>query len=312
MIAKPLNIIFMGTPDFAVPALEKIINSNHHVVAVFSQPPRPSGRGQKLTKSPVHLCAEECSIPVFTPENFKKDNEAARAHFKSLNADIAVVTAYGLILPQVILDAPKYGCLNIHGSLLPRWRGAAPIQRAIEAGDTETGITIMQMERGLDTGPMISKKSCQITKDTTAQSLHDTLSQMGAKMIVETLNTLARDGVLKAETQDDGLSNYASMLSKEDGKIDWSRTAVELDCQIRGLNPWPSTWMITAENKVLKVLEARLTDQKTDKPAGTFLDKKGHIACGHGTVLQLIAVKPDNSKAMDFISAVNGGHILLN
>lgn len=311
MTAQPLNIIFMGTPDFAVPALEKIINSNHHVVAVFSQPPRPSGRGQKLTKSPVHLCAEEHDIPVFTPENFKKDNEQARAHFKSLNADIAVVAAYGLILPQIILDAPKYGCLNIHGSLLPRWRGAAPIQRAIEAGDTETGITIMQMERGLDTGPMISKKKCPITKDTTAQSLHDALSQIGAEMIVETLDILARDGVLKAEKQDDALSTYASMLSKQDGEIDWSRPAVELDCQIRGLNPWPGTWIKTAEGKTLKILEAALTDQQSNKPAGTFLDKKGHIVCGNGTVLQLQSVKPENAKAMDFISAVNGGHINL-
>lgn len=309
MIGKGLNIVFMGTPDFSVPALKRIIeDGNHSVVAVFSQPPRPSGRGHKITPSPVHLYAESQNIPVFTPLSLKKED--AQTHFASLKADIAVVAAYGLILPKAVLEAPRFGCLNIHASLLPRWRGAAPIQRSIWAGDSETGITIMQMDAGLDTGGMISKGSIPITNETTAQTLHDALSQMGGDMILKVLNEIAENGSVNAQAQDDSQSCYAKMLKREDGRIDWSQTASEIDRQVRALTPWPGTYT-NIDGKVLKIQTVKLAESSHSNAIGTVLDKKGHIACGGGTVLKLDIVKPENSKAMDIVSAFNGGYIAL-
>ena len=232
---KKLRIIFMGTPDFSVPALERLIAGPHEVVCVYSQPPRPKGRGQQVQFTPVHQCALDHGIEVRNPTSFKKDVEA-RAAFDHLDADVAVVAAYGLILPQEVLDMPRHGCINIHASLLPRWRGAAPIQYAIWKGDEKSGVTIMQMEAGLDTGPMIEEKAVAIHGYTTAQSLHDELSALGGVMIAQAMDDLANDGKLDNIAQDDALSNYASMLKKTDGIVDWAQSAIEIDRQIRALN----------------------------------------------------------------------------
>ena len=279
-----LKIIFMGTPDFAVPALERIIASNHNVVAVYTQPPRPKGRGHHVQKSPVHETAEKNNIPVYHPKNFKAEED--KEQFQALKADVAVVAAYGLILPQAILDAPKYGCLNIHASLLPRWRGASPIQHAIWKGDQESGVTIMQMERGLDTGPMISKESTPITSTTTAQELHDALSSISGNMILPVLDELSENKEVTSEIQDDALSTYAPMLKKEDGDIDWTHSPQEIDQQIRALNPWPGTFMKGLKGRV-KVLKAHIENYE----------------------LVLDIVQPEGKKAMDYISAINGGYL---
>ena len=295
----------MGTPDFSVQALQKLIDVGHDVIAVYSQPPRPKGRGQQVQKSPVHSLAEENNIPVFTPLNFKKDARAVE-EFKNLNADISVVAAYGLILPQNILDAPKFGCLNIHASLLPRWRGASPIQHAIWKGDQESGVTIMRMELGLDTGPMLSKREIEITSKTTASSLHDDLSLMGAEMIVDILSKEIPAG----EKQDDAQSIYAPMLKKEDGAIDWKNSAIEIDRQVRALNPWPGTYT-SANGKRLKILGGEIIPDRSSEPAGTVV-AKGLIVCGDGTMYKINLLQPENSKSMDVVSAMNGNYLAAN
>ncbi len=305
-----LNIVFMGTPDFAVPALQALHErSAHNVVAVYTQPPRPKGRGKQEQKSATHRYADTHDIPVYHPVSFKKQPEAVE-ELKALKPDVAVVAAYGLILPQSVLDIPVYGCLNIHGSLLPQWRGASPIQHAIWKGDQTSGVTIMQMEKGLDTGPMISKSYADINLQTTASSLHDVLSQQGADEIIKVVDTLAAQGKLEAEVQNDALSSYAPMLSREDGIINWGDTATAIHRQIRALNPWPGTQCAAPEGKVLKILGAQLTDMVSeDMAAGTLIDRHGHIVCGDKTVLRLETVKPENSKAMDIASAINGHYI---
>ena len=287
-LSKKLRIAFMGTPDFAAIALQALIDSDHDVVAVYSQPPRPKGRGQKVQKSPVHILAEEHGIAVYTPQSFKKEPDAVTT-FENLDLDIAVVAAYGLLLPQSILDAPKYGCLNIHGSILPRWRGAAPIQRAILAGDTQSGITIMQMDIGLDTGAMISKETTPITMLTTAQSLHDSLAEIGSRLVVEALGVLKQTGVLNAESQNDDEANYAHRLSREDGRIDWTQPAASIERQMRSLTPWPGVWCLDASGKRMKIHDLSLVDGASveqdiaAQPCGTLLDKRGLIACGENT-----------------------------
>lgn len=297
----------MGTPDFSVPALKAIVECDFcDVVGVYSQPPRPSGRGHKLKKSPVHLYAEEQGISVFTPKSLKSTEQ--QDVFADLKADLAVVAAYGLILPQAVLDAPTHGCLNIHASLLPRWRGASPIQSAIWAGDQESGVTIMQMEAGLDTGPMILKDSVTINKDMTAQNLHDALSALGGEMIVRVLSDLHQNGKVEKEPQDDVLSTYARLLTKQDGQIDWTQSATEIDRQIRALNPWPGTHTKT-QDKSLKILKAIVLEEAHNKDAGVILNKQSDIACGNATILRLLQVKPDNAKAMDAASALNGGYL---
>lgn len=309
MTSAPLRIGFMGTPDFAVSALAALCNGPHEVVCVYSQPPRPKGRGKKVQPSPVHEYADNKGIPVYTPLNFKSEED--RTLFASHNLDVAIVAAYGLILPEAILNAPKFGCLNIHASLLPRWRGAAPIQYSIWKGDTETGVTIMQMEKGLDTGPMISKRSLPITSDTTATSLHDDLAALGADMVVDVLNALSETRQpLDAEIQDDALSTYASMLKKEDGIVDWSQTAQDIDRQIRALNPWPGVWT-SINGKRLKVLEALVVDVPNSIKGshGQILDKSGRILCGNNSTLKLIKIQPEGKSAMDFASALNGNYL---
>lgn len=300
----PLNIIFMGTPDFAVTALDAIAQSGHKVVCVYCQPPRPAGRGHKLQPTPVHRRAEELGLPVRHPLSFKKDAEAC-AEFASLNADIAVVAAYGLILPLDVLNAPKHGCLNIHASLLPRWRGAAPIQRAILAGDEKTGICIMQMEEGLDTGPVLLRDETPIISTTTASTLHDTLAAQGGKLIVDALNLIAAGTPPSPQKQDAAQSTYAKMLSKEDGRIDWAKPAQNIERQLRALTPWPGVWCIAGDER-LKVLAADIVN-RNGKP-GEVLSRDLTIACGTGALI-LKTVQPQDRKAMDGASFMNGGGI---
>ncbi len=308
MTAPRLKIIFMGTPDFAVPALERLIDSHHDVIAVYSQPPRPKGRGQQVQNSPVHEVAARHDIPVFTPRSLKKD-ELARQQFLLMKADIAVVAAYGLILPKDILEGPRFGCLNIHGSLLPRWRGASPIQHSIWKGDHESGNCIMKMEEGLDTGPVISRRAVPIRTETTSTTLYSELAALGAAMIHEVIDDIAtRDALPPLTPQDDALSTYAPMLKKEDGLIDWNQSAGAIDCQIRGLNPWPGVYTFNGKGHRLKVLEAVFEDARTDAPSGTIFGK-GLVACGQGSVLRLVKVQPDNAKPMDVAGATNGRYI---
>jgi len=253
------------------------------------------------------MVADAHNIPVYTPKSLKKDADAV-TFFQNLNADIAIVAAYGLILPKAVLDAPKYGCLNIHASLLPRWRGAAPIQRAIEAGDKTSGITIMQMEEGLDKGPMLLKGTVLITATTTAQSLHDALSDMGSHLLSDVIRTIAGGTVPTGEVQDDALSCYAPMLKKEEGLINWSESAATIDLKIRALTPWPGCYTVGADGKRLKILSGQLCTIQTVQPVGTILSADGDIACADG-VYRVQMLQPENSKAMDFKSALNGKKI---
>ncbi len=269
----------MGSPDFAVPALRALHGARHDIAAVYCQPPKPAHRGQRETKCAVHLAAEALGLPVRTPARLRR-NEAEHAAFAALDLDAAVVAAYGLILPKPMLDAPRRGCLNIHASLLPRWRGAAPIQAAILAGDDRTGVTIMRMDEGLDTGPMLLAEAVPIGPDTTASTLHDTLAALGARLI---LRALAEDP--PAVPQPDEGATYAPRLAREDGRIDWSRDAAAIDRQVRALNPWPGTHTRHGE-EVLKVLGAAPLPERTGAPPGTVLEG-GRVACGGGTVLRL-------------------------
>jgi len=300
-MTKPLKIAFMGTPEFSVHILDALVKSGHEVVCVYCQPPRPAGRGHKLQPSPVQLRAEELKIPVRTPLSFKKSAEARQA-FADLNLDAAVVAAYGLILPQAVLDAPKYGCLNIHASLLPRWRGAAPIQRAILAGDTESGVCIMQMDAGLDTGPVLLRGTVPITSATTASTLHDALAVQGAELIVK---TLANIDTLKPQPQPEAGMTYAAMLTKEDGKIDWTQPAEAIERQLRALHPWPSVWCLHNGQR-MKVLEVSV-EKKHGKP-GEILDRHLIVACGKDALL-LKKIQPQDRKPMDGLSFMNGTHL---
>lgn len=304
-----LRIVFMGTPGFAATILQALLGSAHEVVCVYSQPPRPSGRGHKLQKSPVHALAEARGIPVYTPESLK--SAEAQAEFVAHGVDVAVVAAYGLILPKSILDAPKYGCLNVHASLLPRWRGASPIQRAIWAGDEKSGVTIMQMDEGLDTGPMILKGETAITPETTATMLHDELAAIGGRLIVQALDRLAAQGRLESEAQDASPATYASMLGKDDGRVDWSASADSVARQVRALTPWPGVWSESKGRryKIVAADAAQETALAEGQTPGTVLDREGCVACGGGGVLRIRTIQPAGAKAMDFASAVNGGYI---
>ncbi|MCK5285109.1 MAG: methionyl-tRNA formyltransferase [Alphaproteobacteria bacterium] len=309
-----LRIGFMGTPDFSVFALESLYKSGHDVVCVYSQPPRPKGRGHKVQRSPVHEYADLKNIPVLTPKSLKDPN--VQKEFTAYNLDVAVVAAYGLLLPQAILNAPRYGCLNIHASLLPRWRGASPVQQAIWAGDKETGVGIMQMEKGLDTGSVIQEQIIPITSNATASSLYDQLSKIGGKLITQVIERLAdgEAGVnnrLPATVQNDALSTYAPLLTKDDGRINWSQTAIQIDRQIRALNPWPGVWSIFDDNRI-KILESTLSTETTDKVSGTILDKNGIVACGKNSIIKLVKIQPAGTKPMSFSSALNGGYVNLD
>ena len=286
--STPLRIAFMGTPDFSVGVLSALIEAGHELVAVYSQPPRKAGRGMELQESPVHEFAETHGITVRTPKSLKGEEE--QQAFADLKLDIAIVVAYGLLLPKPILDAPRLGCLNLHASLLPRWRGAAPIQRAIMAGDAETGVMVMQMDEGLDTGPVLGTERIAITAEMTASSLHDELAKVGAPLMVRTVAKLAAGEVTPAEQTGDGVT-YAKKIDKAEARIDWSRSAVELDCHIRGLSPFPGAYFeISRKGKPerVKVLRAEPTTG-AGKP-GTALDDALTIACGEGA-LRLLEVQ---------------------
>ena len=298
-----LKLIFAGTPDFAARHLAALLSSDHEVVAVYTQPDKPAGRGQKLTASPVKELAQTHNLPVYQPASLR--NEEAQAELAALGADLMVVVAYGLILPKVVLDTPRLGCINVHGSLLPRWRGAAPIQRAIWAGDAETGVTIMQMDVGLDTGAMIRKVSCPIAADETSTSLYDKLAGLGPQALVDTLNAMAT-GDTAAEQQDDSLANYAQKLSKEEARIDWSMEAVAIERCIRAFNPWPISWFEVA-GQTIKVWQAAVIDSDHGQSVGTLLkaDKQGiDIATGKG-VLRLLTLQPPGKKAMSVSDLLN-------
>ncbi|MGD1934907.1 MAG: methionyl-tRNA formyltransferase [Candidatus Phaeomarinobacter sp.] len=283
-----MRIAFMGTPDFSVPALAELIAAGHDVVAVYSQPPRKSGRGMTETPSPVHAFAQAQGIKVRTPEKLKGADE--QAAFRDLDLDVAVVAAYGLILPQAILDAPRLGCLNIHASLLPRWRGAAPIQRAIMAGDAETGVAIMQMEAGLDTGPVLLAERTQIDATETAGELHDRLSLIGGGLMVRALAALER-GSLEATPQPEDGVTYAAKIDKAEARMDWSRPAPELDCHIRGLAPFPGAWCeMEKDGKAQRVKVLRAQPVEASGTAGAALDDTLTIACGTGA-LKLLQVQ---------------------
>ena len=270
-----MRIVFMGTPDFSVEVLQALHGAGHEIVAVYSQPPRRAGRGKKARPSPVQKCAEGLGLEVFTPLNFK--DESDRAAFAAHRADVAVVVAYGLILPQAVLDMPAKGCLNIHASLLPRWRGAAPIQRSIMAGDVETGVCIMQMEAGLDTGPVIECRATNISAEDTAESLHDRLTEIGAGLIVEVLATQR----FSAKPQPEAGVTYAAKIDKSEAKVDWSQPAEGVDRLIRGLSPFPGAWCEMRGERV-KLLGSIVTEGKGE--AGGALDDDFTIACGSGAV----------------------------
>jgi len=266
----------MGTPEFSVPVLDALVEAGHEIAAVYCQPPRPAGRGKKERPTPVHARAIELGLDVRHPVSLK--GAAEQAEFATLNADAAVVVAYGLILPQAILDAPKYGCLNIHASLLPRWRGAAPIHRAIMSGDAETGVCIMQMEAGLDTGPVLLREATAIGEEETTAQLHDRLSAMGAALVVDALSRLAD---LTADPQPEAGVTYATKIDKSEARIDWSETAEEVDRKIRGLSPFPGAWC-EFDGERLKLLSSRLSAGKGT--AGEVLDDTLTIACGTGAI----------------------------
>lgn len=304
---KKLNIIFAGTPDFAATHLQTLLNSEHNVVAVYTQPDKPAGRGKKLQASPVKQLAELHQIPVYQPKSLRKED--AQAELKTLNADVMVVVAYGLILPEAVLNAFPYGCLNVHGSLLPRWRGAAPIQRAIWAGDSETGITIMQMDVGLDTGDMLHKVYCPISPTETSTSLYAKLAELAPTALLEVLNGLT-SGQFSPEKQQDELANYAEKLTKEEAKLDWNLTACQLERNIRAFNPAPIAYLTLNVNGVeerVKVYQADVQPHQP-QPAGTVLtaDKNGiQIATADG-VLNLTQLQPSGKKPMSVQDFLNG------
>lgn len=300
-----LRLIYAGTPDFAVPALRALLDSGHEVVAVYTQPDRPAGRGRKLQPGPVKQVALEAGIPVEQPLNFK--DVEAREQLAAYDADLMIVAAYGLILPQSVLDTPRFGCLNIHGSLLPRWRGAAPIQRAIQAGDEETGVTIMQMAAGLDTGDMLYKTVRPIGPHDTAETIHDGLAADGADALLEVLKQV-QVGELQPEVQEESLTCYATKLSKAEAEIDWTQSAVEIDRTIRAFNPWPVAY--TQKNgQPMRLLMSSVAEGETvTAPAGTVLseDKTGiRIATGNG-VLILTRLQLPGGKALSVTEFLNG------
>ena len=283
MSTNTLRIIFAGTPEFAAQHLQALLDTEHKVVAVYSQPDRPAGRGRKLTTSPVKQLALDNDIEVQQPLSLKDAN--AQAQLANYQADIIVVVAYGLLLPQVVLDTPRLGCINVHGSLLPRWRGAAPIQRALLAGDAETGVTIMQMAAGLDTGPMLLKRTLAITDEDTSASLYDKLAVSGCAGLVE---ALAQIDSLKAQEQDENLTSYAEKLSKAEGAIDWQQSAQAISTQVRGLNPWPVAYTDFGDQRLRVWFAQALEGSATDTPAGTVtgFSKQGMtVACGESQLL---------------------------
>ncbi|MFA0055391.1 methionyl-tRNA formyltransferase [Vibrio echinoideorum] len=308
-MGQSLRIVFAGTPDFAARHLAALLSSEHEVIAVYTQPDRPAGRGKKLTASPVKNIALENNIPVYQPENFKSDE--AKQELADLNADIMVVVAYGLLLPQAVLDTPRLGCINVHGSILPRWRGAAPIQRSIWAGDKETGVTIMQMDIGLDTGDMLSIATLPIEATDTSASMYEKLAGLGPDALVDCLANIA-SGKAVAEKQDDELANYAKKLSKEEAKIDWNDSAEHIERCVRAFNPWPMSHFAIVDSSSdaeisIKVWQTRVDEESTSAPAGTIIkaDKTGIYVATGDKVLVLEQLQVPGKKAMSVQDILN-------
>nr|WP_301334375.1 methionyl-tRNA formyltransferase [Solimonas sp. SE-A11] len=294
-------MVFAGTPDFAVAALDSLHTAGHQIVGVYTQPDRPSGRGQKLSPSPVALRAAELGLPLFKPEKLRGE---AVDELRALAPDVMVVVAYGLLLPQAVLDIPRHGCLNIHASLLPRWRGAAPIQRAIETGDAQTGVTIMRMDAGLDTGPMLLEEAIAITADTTAASLHDELQALGSRLIVEAVAGLERGGLQERTQPVDG-ATYARKLSKEEARIDWTRPAEEIARRIRAFNPVPVAWSELGGER-LRLWLARAEAGRGEPGTIVAADAQGiAVAAGEG-IVRLQQLQWPGGKAMDAATAARG------
>ena len=285
-----LRLAFMGTPDFAVPTLAELLAQGHDIAAVYSQPPRPKGRGMETEPGPVHKFAQAHKLPVRTPLSLKGADE--QAEFAALNLDAAIVVAYGLLLPQPILDAPRLGCFNLHGSLLPRWRGAAPIQRAVMAGDAQTGVMVMKMEAGLDTGPVLMAEKMVVGRKISGE-LTDELSRLGADLMVRTLSALERGPVAEHVQSTEGVT-YAKKIAKDEARIDWTKSAAEIDCLVRGLAPWPGAWT-DAKGERLKVLYAEPASGKG--APGEVIDDDLTVACGEGA-LKLKRVQRAGSKVM--------------
>ncbi|EJI1394273.1 methionyl-tRNA formyltransferase [Vibrio parahaemolyticus] len=302
-MSQSLRIVFAGTPDFAARHLAALLSSEHEVIAVYTNPDRPAGRGKKLAAPPVKQLALEHNIPVYQPESFKSDE--AKQELADLNADLMVVVAYGMLLPQAVLDTPKLGCINVHGSILPRWRGAAPIQRSIWAGDAETGVTIMQMDIGLDTGDMLKIATLPIEATDTSASMYEKLAELGPEALIDCLADIAADKAVPVK-QDDELANYAKKLSKEEARINWNDDAAHIERCVRAFNPWPMSHFEAAENSI-KVWQSRVAEQTSDEPAGTIVqaDKTGiYVATGNG-VLVLEQLQVPGKKAMSVQDILN-------
>ncbi|KJG12813.1 methionyl-tRNA formyltransferase [Photobacterium iliopiscarium] len=302
-MSKPLRIIFAGTPDFAARHLAALLSSQHQVVAVYTQPDRPAGRGKKLTASPVKNIAVEHDIPVFQPASLR--NPEAQQQLAAIDADIMVVVAYGLLLPQEVLDTPPLGCINVHGSILPRWRGAAPIQRSIWAGDKETGVTIMQMDIGLDTGDMLQVTTLPITATDTSATMYDKLADLGPDALINCLTDIA-NGTAVATKQDDAQANYAKKLTKEEAQIDWTMDATAIERCVRAFNPWPMSHFTVAE-QTIKVWQTRVEDDNQGQLPGTILaaDKHGIVVATAQGALRLLSLQPPGKKAMSVADLLN-------
>ncbi|ELA7355911.1 methionyl-tRNA formyltransferase [Vibrio alginolyticus] len=302
-MSQSLRIVFAGTPDFAARHLAALLSSEHEVIAVYTNPDRPAGRGKKMAAPPVKQLALEHNIPVYQPESFKSDE--AKQELADLNADLMVVVAYGMLLPQAVLDTPKLGCINVHGSILPRWRGAAPIQRSIWAGDAETGVTIMQMDICLDTGDMLKIATLPIEATDTSASMYEKLAELGPEALIDCLVDIAAGKAVPVK-QDDELANYAKKLSKEEARINWNDDAAHIERCVRAFNPWPMSHFEAAENSI-KVWQSRVAEQTSDKPAGTIVqaDKTGiYVATGNG-VLVLEQLQVPGKKAMSVQDILN-------
>jgi len=300
-VTAPLKVIFAGTPDFAAKHLSALLDSKHEVVAVYTQPDRPAGRGKKLTASPVKVLAEENNIPVYQPHSLKVED--AQQELAALNADLMVVVAYGLLLPTAVLNAPRLGCINVHGSILPKWRGAAPIQRAIWAGDAETGVTIMQMDEGLDTGDMLHIATLPIAANDTSATMYDKLAELGPKALVDVVNDFESYSPAK---QDDTQATYAKKLSKEEALIDWSDDAEQIERNIRAFNPWPVAWM-QVEDQNVKVWAANVVTLANKTPPGTIVsaNKEGITVATGRDALCITSLQIPGKKALPASDVIN-------
>ena len=301
-----LKVIFMGTPDFAVPVLREIVGHGHQVVAAYTRAPRPAGRGMELRRSPVHQAADALGIAVLTPRTLR--DQVAQAAFAAHGADVAVVVAYGMILPKPVLEAPRLGCLNLHGSLLPRWRGAAPINRAVMAGDPISGVMVMRMDEGLDTGPVALEARVAITPTMTAGELHDALSPAGARLMAEALDRLEAGTLSFTPQPDDGVT-YAAKISNDETRVDWSNASAAVHNHVRGLSPFPGAWFFADLGKGPERIKLIATEPVDGTGApGTLLGLDGTVACGDGGV-RLIAVQRAGSKAMAFADFARGARL---